>query len=72
VSQFVGGYPKEAYDMAQVPERNPARVYENAYAGSGYGQPAQEPEDFEAQMAELQQLLSEASYAHQNRLLAVR
>lgn len=25
VSQFVGGYPKEAYDMAQVPEPNPAR-----------------------------------------------
>jgi hypothetical protein len=25
VSQFVGGYPKEAYDMAQMPPPNPAR-----------------------------------------------
>src|SRR5690606_12040405 len=62
VSQFVGGYPAEAYDMAQVPERNPARVYENAYAPggqpSGYGQP-QQPDSFDADIAELQRLLSE-------------
>jgi peptidoglycan hydrolase-like protein with peptidoglycan-binding domain len=76
VSQFVGGYPEEAYDMAQVPEKNPARVYENAYRPGGQpgthtmpdgspmadsamqGQPEQQqPENFEAQMAELQQLL---------------
>lgn len=53
---------QEAYDMAQVPERNPARVYENAYAPggqpSGYGQP-QQPDSFEADIAELQRLLSE-------------
>jgi hypothetical protein len=75
VSQFVGGYPEEAYDIAQVPEKNPARVYENAYRPGGQpgthtmpdgspmadsamqGQPEQQPEGFEAQMAELQQLL---------------
>jgi hypothetical protein len=79
VSQFVGGYPEEAYDMAQVPEKNPARVYENAYRPGGQpgthtmpdGSPMadsamqgqagqqqqQQPENFEAQMAELQQLL---------------
>jgi hypothetical protein len=35
LSQLVGGYPKEAYDMAQVPEKNPARVYENAFRPGG-------------------------------------
>jgi len=54
------GAVEDAYQMAQVPERNPARVYENAYAGSGYGPEASEqPDDFDAQLAELQQLLSE-------------
>jgi len=83
----------EARNMAQVPERNPARVYENAYQPSGqpsgYGG-AQQPDDFDADIAELQRLLSameaeggqpmpqpqfsvpQASYAPQNRLLAVR
>jgi hypothetical protein len=73
VSQFVGGYPEEAYDMAQVPEKNPARVYENAYRPGGQpgthtmpdGSPMAdsamqgqpEQDDFSVQMEELQQLL---------------
>lgn len=63
VSQFVGGYPAEAYDMAQVPERNLARVYENAYQPggrpNGYGGQPQQPDSFDADIAELQRLLSE-------------
>lgn len=77
----------EARDMAQVPERNPARVYENAYQPGG----GEQVDDFDAEIAELQRLLSEMdgggqqqpmpqpqfrppapSYAPQNRLLAVR
>jgi hypothetical protein len=88
VSQFVGGYPEEAYDMAQVPERNPARVYENAYQPGG--SPQQQPDGFDTEIAELQRLLSEMegggqqpmpqpqfrapppATGPQNRLLAVR
>lgn len=88
ISQFVGGYPEEAYDMAQVPERNPARVYGNAYQPGGTQQ--QQPDDFDTEIAELQRLLSEMegggqqpmpqpqfsvpqpSAGPQNRLLAVR
>lgn len=82
------GAVSEARDMAQVPERNPARVYENAYQPGG--QPAQQPDDFDTEIAELQRLLSEMegggqqsmpqpqfsvpqpSAGPQNRLLAVR
>ena len=71
VSQFVGGYPKEAYDMAQVPERNPARVYENAYQPSGmsngYGpSETQQPDDFDAKIAELKALLGEIEGGNQS------
>lgn len=36
-----GGYVEDAYQMAQVPERNPARVYGNAYRPGGAPQTAQ-------------------------------